>query len=564
MKKLLAVISAAALCAVPYAGYASTASADSGADIVIAASDELPCNDIFDVTKAADSDMWTYTMIYDRLFDVDAYGFRPALAKDWGIVNDGYNSTNWDPDYSYDTKYVYDSLWEYEYDEVIDAGAEYYSKLTAEDWACLGYKTVPKALWLFDFFDPNEQLILYLSLRNDIYFADGEQFTSQSIVNLIDYAKSRPNDTLIYNQWAAVSNVEIQDEFHLELYFDFSSVPYGFMDFMYGTASPMGSIVKPPENESGSPIGTGAYIVSEAVPNQYIKFKKNREWWNGSLMSDTIAFVPYVSEYLETKLYSGEVDMGFANKSEMSDVNIWADCNCYAVTGNPIILKYNLLNYCLMNDEYRMAIDYTINNRIVSYYLWNATKSNDFWMYKARYDPYRAKDMLVNAVTQLNVLGNEKYMQDLELFQCYFGVYYNDRVTGYDEYGNRYEPISISITTCSEDELKTEWETGDYDIYFEEIDLWNINPMMLEFGNLDSDSLQWMDSIKYSANKETYFNSCFAMQRHLYDKAYISYLGWSSSWLLFRDNIYGFSMPSGLNTISEISRLDFRYVHKGI
>ena len=189
-------------------------------------------------------------------------------------------------------------------------------------------------------------------------------------------------------------------------------------------------------------------------------------------------------------------------------------------------------------------------------------KSNDFWKYAARYEPDKAKYPLENTVTQLNVLGNDKYVQDLEWFQGIFNEYYNDKVTVYDEFGHRFEPISISIATYPENQLKTEWETGIYDIYFEAIDLCDANAMIKNFGSLDQGCEDWADKIKRAANFGAYNYASYNLQKYLYENAYISYLGWDSGVVVRRQDVYGFDAPTGYYPFGDTSRLDFRYVYK--
>ena len=549
MKKLLAVISAAALCAVPYAGYASTASADSGADIVIAASDELPCNDIFDVTKAVDSDMWTYTMIYDRLFEMSADGesIEPSLAVGYSIGDSAYG---------YSAKasnvvarasrsgienpfYPYDPAWEDPYEDVMldinDGSGEYLD---------------------------DGSIALTIQLRDDVKFTDGYNLTSEDVGTLISYAQSLPADTLIYRQWAPVYEFWYIDEQTFELELDFSDTNSGFMDFMYGMASPMGSIVKPPENEDERPIGTGAYKITEAISEQYVMFERNDEWWNGTVPSQTVKTVPRLDDYLQVGLDSGDVDIGYASKAEYDDWYYSSDYGYNYIIGNPIILRYNLDKSYFADDTVRKAIDYAINNKITSYFCSYEMKSNDFWKYAARYEPDKAKYPLENTVTQLNVLGNDKYVQDLEWFQGIFNEYYNDKVTVYDEFGHRFEPISISIATYPENQLKTEWETGIYDIYFEAIDLCDANAMIKNFGSLDQGCEDWADKIKRAANFGAYNYASYNLQKYLYENAYISYLGWDSGVVVRRQDVYGFDAPTGYYPFGDTSRLDFRYVYK--
>ncbi len=547
MKKLLAVISAAALCAVPYAGYASTASADSGADIVIAASDELPCNDIFDVTKAVDSDMWTYTMIYDRLFELstDGKSLEPSLAVGYSIGDSAYgysakakNVARSSISSIYNPFYDYDPAWEDPYEDPVSYGEGNSNYLGG-----------------------GGSLVMTIQLRDDVKFTDGYNLTSEDVGTLISYAQSLPSDTLIYRQWAPVYEFRYIDEQTFELELDFSDTNSGFMDFMYGMASPMGSIVKPPEYEWESAIGTGAYKITEALSEQYVMFERNDEWWNGTVPSQTVKTVPRLGDYLQVGLDSGDVDIGYASKAEYDDYWFQNDYDYVHeyIIGNPMILRYNLNKSYFADDTVRKAIDYAINNKITSYFCSCEMKSNDFWKYAARYDPDKAKDPLVGVVAKLEVLGNEKYTSDLQGLQDIFNEYYNNRIEEYI-----YEQISFNITTCSEDELKTEWETGNYDIYLEEIDLCDANAMIKNFGSLDQGCEDWADKIKHSADFETYEATSGSLLMWLYENAYISYLGWDSGVVVRRQDVYGFDAPTGYYPFGDTSRLDFRYVHKGI
>lgn len=549
MKKLLSVISAAALCAVPYAGYVSTAAnADTRADVIIAASDELPCNDIFEVTKGVDSDMWTYTMIYDRLFEMSADGesIEPSLAVGYTIGDSasGYSARSKNAvaralrSGIENPFYDYDPAWEDPYED-----SDPYSEGNG------------------NYLGGDGPLVLTIQLRDDVLFTDGYNLTSEDVGRLISFAQGLPDDTLLYKQWAPVKEFRYIDDQTFELELGFSTTDIGYMDFMYGMASPMGSIVKPPEYEWESAIGTGAYKITDASSKQYVMFERNDDWWNGIVPSQTIEMLPSFGDNLQYVLGSGDIDIGYASKAEYDYWYYSSDYGYNYIIGNPIILRYNLDKSYFADDYLRKAIDYAINNDIISHDCLNATEANnDYWTYAARYDPFNAKDPLVGAVTELKVLGNEKYSSDLQVLQNVFEVFYNNKLESY--YGHDDYRINMSANSCSEDELKEKLKTGDYDIYFEEIDLCDANAMIKNFGNLDSGCEEWADKIKRSADYETYKATSESLLTWLYENAYISYLGWDSGVIVRRQDVYGFDAPTGSYPFGDTSRLDFRYVYK--
>lgn len=549
-KQITALLCSAIVCGTACAALprANATEVECANKISIAAYEPVGDLDIFSVTEVSSTEEWIFNMVYDRLLEVDDEGqLQPSLIESWEFVGYDSYSMSMSKLKSLPPAGDWNSSWEY-HSLLPDLPEN-----PSEPFEWQGYKSpVPTRGW-DDYLDGDGLLIIQLNLRDDLNFNDGCPIITETVKEMIFNAKGSNSDTLIYRQWQPVYKVECIDDFTMQLYLSFSGLNYGFMDFMYGLASPYGSIV---HKEGDEIIGSGAYNVVDNN-NYIINLARNDNWWGGSVPTPNITFV--ISEDNDIRysmLHSGEADISILDGEE-SVYQYYEETFDYAyVETNPIVAFYNPNSEYLYDVRMRRACDYGIYNSPIGTMVNLSDRSNDFWTIIDSYDDYFAKVLMAEAGypdgVRLNMLAADDQVNKTiaEIAQRYLA-----------EIG-----IDLLIDLVPSDLFENDATSGNYDIILAEIDLHNINSIYNAFKNRDEDELSQYISLARSAAAEgSCFRSYYDVQKYCYNEAaYMTYFGWRNKVVASNFDVKGFELPQGLYPLGDMSRLDFRWVYKTV
>ncbi len=511
-------------------------------EISIAAYEPIGDLDIFSAKEVSATDEWIFNTAYDRLLEVDDEGhLQPSLIESWEFVGYDSYSMSMSKLKSLPPAGDWNSSW------------EYHNFLPDSPYEAKGYKSDPPTRGWDEYLDGDGLLIIQLNFRDDLNFNDGCPVNAETVKEMIYNVRGSSRDTLIYKQWQPVYRLEQIDDFSLQLYLSFSGLNYGFMDFMYGLASPYGSIV---HKEGDETIGSGAYnIVSNTADG--VKLERNEDWWGGSVPTQYITFKTSENNTVRySMLHSGEADIGFLDGEGSVNQYDEYEFNYEYVETNPIVAFYNPNSYILHDLNMRRACDYGINNYRIGTMVNLSNYSNDFWAYVDSFDWQSAKQYMWNAgypdSVKLKMLAANDYVNKTiaEIVQNYLA-----------EIG-----IETEIDIVPSDLLEYEASSGNYDIVLAEIDLHNINSIYNAFKNRDEDELSQYISLARSAAAEgSCFRSYYDVQKYCYNEAaYMTYFGWRNKVVASNFDVKGFELPQGLYPLGDMSRLDFRWVYKTV
>ena len=401
--------------------------------------------------------------------------------------------------------------------------------------------------------DGDGLLIIQLNFRDDLNFNDGCPVNAETVKEMIYNVKGSSRDTLIYKQWQPVYRLEQIDDCSLQLYLSFSGLNYGFMDFMYGLASPYGSIV---HKEGDEIIGSGAYnIVSNTADG--VKLERNEDWWGGSVPTQYITFKTSENNTVRySMLHSGEADIGFLDGEDSVDQYYEYEFNYEYVETNPIVAFYNPNSEFLYDVRMRRACDYGIYNSLIGTMVNLSDRSNDFWTIVDSYDDCFAKVLMAEAGcpdgVKLKMLAADDHVNKMIAEIVRLNLI---------EIG-----IETEIDIVPSDLLEYEASSGNYDIVLAEIDLHNINSIYNAFKNRDEDELSQYISLARSAAAEgSYCRSYYEVQKYCYNEQYyMTYFGWRNKVVASNFDVKGFELPQGLYPLGDMSRMDFRWVYKTV
>ena len=150
-----------------------------------------------------------------------------------------------------------------------------------------------------------------MSLRDDVYFHNGDKFTADDVVYTV-LASRDAVGTPVFDRWSDVDTVTALDAHTVQFVLKRINV-----DWFYNLAQPPAGIVNQrainEDSESGTEIGTGAFTVKEFATNDYVVLERNDNYWGDPPITQNVIlrFVPEASARL-MMLQNGQVDVCFS------------------------------------------------------------------------------------------------------------------------------------------------------------------------------------------------------------------------------------------------------------
>ena len=568
-KKITSLLCVAALCGATTAAVCPTAIAQTSEyadEVKVVGYETINGQDIQSAKELSVTDEWIYTMLYDRLLDLDSSGdWSPSIAEDWWL---GYPSSsrsaarlNMPPAADWGAE-------EGPLPDLPDFDDDYDTPFDLE--GCGFGSFVPTRGWN-DFLGGPGPLILNLQIRDDIYFHDDHPLDAYAIEDWITYAQLSPYiDTVIYKQWQPVVRMDVWNESTISLYLSFKDLDYGFADFMYSLASPTASIAR--LNEEWNIVGSGAYdmysISKEDDVVTSVTLKRYDDWWadTGSVRTEYVTFIGVEENSIRKVMYlTGEADIVFLDGEHYTEYNDERYDYRYIST-NPIVAFYNPSSIAMMDINLRLACQYAINSRAIINYNNFSIKSNDFWAYRYLYQ-YRDPGIFLQQYKDERLIPN----YDSVNLSLYVDSTFNSKYRVAEIIQKNLAEIQmpyygdLSINCVIYDDNSDGVDSGYYDIIIKEIDLNDINSIYNSFKIFDatSDLEDLLARAKRAASEGSYFQSYYDVQKYCFnEQSYMTYLGWKNEVVATHNSVDGLSLPSGLSPLGTMSRLDFRFVRK--
>lgn len=210
-----------------------------------------------------------------------------------------------------------------------------------------------------------------LKLKEDIYWSDGEKFTSEDVAYTIDILKNIPsiyakNVQFIVNV-NKIDNYTIQLTLAHEIPFFEYNLNFPIISKTYFNGEDFSTTQK-----NNSPIGTGKYKISQNNNGEIILIK-NDKYTREELMLEKIIIKKFsnVGElYNAFKL--GKIDLITSTNTNISNYIGTIGYNIQEVSGREFdFLALNTQNNILGSKEVRMAISYAINKENIVATLFN-------------------------------------------------------------------------------------------------------------------------------------------------------------------------------------------------
>lgn len=539
----------------------STASAQkqSANEINIAVDEQFYGLDIVTMTKHSSAVDQAFTMIYDRLLAFENGRITSDIALSYELLpsddpGEGGNDS-WADDF--------------------------YIPECPEEWI-EGYYAPPGMLdWEdteeLNFLDGSGQMIIRITLRDDVYFSDNSNLTAEDVAQWIVRAKSCPTDTLLYKQWESVFSAIEVDSTTIDLYMDLSDKDYGYVDFIYSLTTPIASIIK---YDNGY-IGTGAYSVAECE-NNFVKLERRSSWWKGEVSgADYVNFYYYASKNeIQMQLQSGDVSIAVSDGyAENLQHNIESgELKEKRIATNPIAVLLNKEDSLLSNKYIRKGVFYGINaNTMIDLnYFELVGTTHDYWTFDGHNYPGLKKneDGYTRAIFDIykNIGLEDDYSVPLSIitdnndFNIRIGEYIvedmNSRTKNPANQTDNYR-FNATLNRVSDELYESALESGGYQLIIKEIELSEIDSA---YKYLNGKSTENMDKHLYKMKKSADLNTFHRMHKRIQAERCNNYdlfiAGWKYKSIVYNNNISGIKFASGYNPVSLISYPDFRGVNK--
>ncbi len=302
-----------------------------------------------------------------------------------------------------------------------------------------------------------------MHLRHGVTWQDGQQFTADDVVYTATWAnensagyigyspawwslkggsdlgtacKAAPSDTSKCGGTSTFPSVKKIDDYTVE--FTLGAPNFTFMRTMADASSvilPKHLLVgqtldqiNKGDFKTKSPVGTGPFSLKAIVPDQYVEFDANPNYWNGAPKLDKLFYKVLTTQTAIAALESGALDIGLAAPtSDQAELAKSAQLNVTQVPGPAVFpllmhdetnadriawktsLNLNLkpLNFDFSDVRVRQAVYYAIDRRSINTsllggantILWNPPAMNNYpGLNQYEFNPQKAKDLLAAAV----------------------------------------------------------------------------------------------------------------------------------------------------------------------
>ncbi|QQO20599.1 ABC transporter substrate-binding protein [Bradyrhizobium diazoefficiens] len=315
------------------------------------------------------------------------------------------------------------------------ASTQYIGKMNPNHWPVLDWLAMnyfqeklvindgsykPTTPWLLEDMQQESDVSLVTKLRPGITFHDGTALTARAIKLQIDWIRD-PKNTAWTAAWLGpLESVEVIDDLTLRWN---SKQPWAGLPGVLASApgymmSQEALAADPAKYEASAPKGTGAYIVEEANPGNFLKLRRNPNWWFAKASGNPD--MPYFDGVLVTvipdpavrlaNLRANKLDVLALDKSQYAIVKNDPALKVFRQPQNHVVgIRFNTQKGVLQDIRLRQAVNHAIDRKALIAgtqfglgRIASAMYPDDHWAHNpalkpAVYDPDRAKKLLAEA-----------------------------------------------------------------------------------------------------------------------------------------------------------------------
>ncbi|MBM3623566.1 MAG: ABC transporter substrate-binding protein [Alphaproteobacteria bacterium] len=251
------------------------------------------------------------------------------------------------------------------------------------DWVSMGYfherlmfndgQYKPTVPWLAESVKFEDPKTVLMRLREGVTFHDGSAFDAASIKYQMEWIKDAKNQAWTLGMMAPLESIEIVDPLTLRWKFKQPWAAFnGVMTNVPGYALSAKALQADGDKYDIDPKGTGPYLLEEASPGNYLKLKRNPNWWFAKASGHPdmpyfdgihVSVIPDPAVRL-ANLRAGKIDALTLEKSQYAAVRNDPNLNIYRFPGNHTAgLRFNTTKGVFQDIRLRKAVSHAIDRR---------------------------------------------------------------------------------------------------------------------------------------------------------------------------------------------------------
>jgi peptide/nickel transport system substrate-binding protein len=297
------------------------------------------------------------------------------------------------------------------------------------DWVSMGYfheklmitdgsynATVP---WLAEqlIWESPQQVLM--RLRDGVVFHDGSPFDAESVKFQVDWIRDPASKAWDVSWLAPLDSVEVVDNRTLRWKFKTPWAAFnGVLANVPGYMMSAKALQSDMEKYDSRPQGTGPYVLEEASPGNFLKLKRNPNWWFAKASNNPD--MPYFDGILVTvipdpavrlaNLRARKIDILTLEKSQYAAVKSDPELKVYRFPANHVnALRFNATKSVFRDIRLRKAVSHAIDREALIAgtqfglaRLASCMYPEDHWCHNPNlkpvaYDPEMAKKLLAEA-----------------------------------------------------------------------------------------------------------------------------------------------------------------------
>ena len=138
----------------------------------------------------------------------------------------------------------------------------------------------PMVAWLAESIQQETPTTVLLTLRPGVKFHDGTPFTAESIKYQVDWIRNGANGAWTVGWFPLLESIEVVGPQQLRWKFKLPWASFtGVMANVPGYALSDDALRRDAKKFELQPMGAGPYLVEEASPGNFLKLKRNPDWW---------------------------------------------------------------------------------------------------------------------------------------------------------------------------------------------------------------------------------------------------------------------------------------------
>jgi peptide/nickel transport system substrate-binding protein len=249
------------------------------------------------------------------------------------------------------------------------------------DWVSMGYfheklmitdgsynATVP---WLAEQLTWESPQQVLMRLRDGVVFHDGSPFDAESVKFQVDWIRDPASKAWDVSWLAPLDSVEVVDNRTLRWKFKTPWAAFnGVLANVPGYMMSAKALQSDMEKYDNRPQGTGPYVLEEASPGNFLKLKRNPNWWFAKASNNPD--MPYFDGILVTvipdpavrlaNLRARKIDILTLEKSQYAAVKSDPELKVYRFPANHVnALRFNATKSVFRDIRLRKAVSHAID-----------------------------------------------------------------------------------------------------------------------------------------------------------------------------------------------------------